>query len=484
MIYALTISIVVLVLCGITFYRTRTVKNEADFLVAGRTLRWPVLVFTLLSSWIGAGSLLAGAENAYNNGFVALWQPLGGWIGLLIIGLIAGRAREFAQYTVPDLLETRYNSTARVLATIAIVISYTVIASYQLIGGGDILHLILPNISPQAGMYIVGIFVILFTASAGMASIAYLDLLIGLLVTITVIVAVPILLAHAGGWARVRSSLPPTHFEVLGNYSLGRAIALALPTMLLLIGNQGVYQKFFSARTEADARKSVIGWIIGTVILETLLVVFAVIASSVLHTPRPREIIALTAKTELPAVLGAILLGGVFAKVMSTANNYLFSPATNLIHDVYVRFINPQASQYRRLIISRFAVILLGIFAILQATQFQSVLQASLYAYTIYGAAVTPSVLAVFFFKRVSTTAAITSILLGTVTTIGWEMAQRYLSGELLERISSIDAVYPALTVSVTSLILVSLWKNPRWRASSTEYPDDKVKAIYDRNCE
>src|SRR5579875_2447270 len=85
MIYALTISIVVLVLCGVTFYRTRTVKNEADFLVAGRTLRWPVLVFTLLSSWIGAGSLLAGAENAYNNGFVALWQPLGGWVWLYII---------------------------------------------------------------------------------------------------------------------------------------------------------------------------------------------------------------------------------------------------------------------------------------------------------------------------------------------------------------------------------------------------------------
>ena len=103
-------------------------------------------MFTLLSSWIGAGSLLAGAENAYRNGFVALWQPLGGWLGLLLIGVIAGRARHFAQFTVPDLLEARYNSAARVLATIAIVISYTIITSYQFIGGGDILHLIFPQI--------------------------------------------------------------------------------------------------------------------------------------------------------------------------------------------------------------------------------------------------------------------------------------------------------------------------------------------------
>ncbi|HTU48147.1 MAG TPA: sodium:solute symporter family protein [Bryobacteraceae bacterium] len=457
MIYVITVTLVVLLLSGITIYKVTQVKNEADFLVAGRTLSWPVLVFTLLSSWIGAGSLLAGAENAYKNGFVALWQPLGGWVGLLIIGLIAGRARHFAQFTVPDLLEARYNATARVLATIAIVISYTVITSYQFIGGGDILHLIFPELDRRTGLYIIAGFVIFFTAAAGMASIAYLDLVIGSMVTLTVIVAVPILLARVGGWHAVRASLPATHFQVLGNYSLGGAVALALPTFLLLIGNQGMYQKFFSAKSEGDARKSVIGWIIGTVTLETLLVAVAVIASSRLHTDRPREIIPLTAKEALPPLLGAILLGGVFAKVISTANNYLFSPATNLIHDVYQRFVNRRASQRRTLIVSRIIVILLGLFAVLQATQFQSVLEASLYAYTVYGAAVTPVVMAVFFWRRTTTQGAVTSILLGTVVTVGWQLAQQYGSEWLKGEIGWIPAVYPALLSSITSLIVVSL---------------------------
>ena len=457
MIYGVTVSIVVITLCVITAYKTTQVKDEADFLVAGRTLSWPVLVFTLLSSWIGAGSLLAGAENAYRNGFVALWQPLGGWIGLLLIALIAGRARHFAQFTVPDLLEARYNSTARVLATIAIVISYTIITSYQFIGGGDILHLIFPQIDRNIGMYIIAAFVILFTASAGMASIAYLDLVIGSMVTVTVIVAVPILIGRVGGWGFVRSTLPSSHFTALGNYSLGGAVALALPTLLLLIGNQGMYQKFFSAKSESDARKSVIGWIIGTVTLETLLVVVAVVASSRLRTDKPREIIPLTAKQALPSLLGAILLGGVFAKIISTANNYLFSPATNLIHDVYQRFINPNATQRRTLIVSRIVVILLGIFALMQATQFESVLQASLYAYTVYGAAVTPAVMAVFFWKRATTAGAISSILLGTVITVGWELSQQYGSAAIRAGTGGIDAVYPALFVSVASLVFVSL---------------------------
>src|SRR6202167_1776466 len=167
MIYIVVLSLIVAVLLGTAVYRSLGVKNQADFLVAGRQLTWPVLVVTLLSSWIGAGSLFAAGENAYRNGFSALWQPAGGWLGLILIAMIAGRARRFAQFTVPDLLETRYNTTARVLATIAIVISYTVITSYQFKGGGDILHLIFPDLERATGMYIVAAFVIAFTASAG-----------------------------------------------------------------------------------------------------------------------------------------------------------------------------------------------------------------------------------------------------------------------------------------------------------------------------
>jgi len=451
MIYAIVLAIVVGTLCGVTIIKTRSVKNQADFLVAGRKLPWPVLVFTLLSSWIGAGSLFAGAENAYRNGFAALWQGAGGWVGLIVIALIAGRARRFAQFTVPDLLEVRYNAAARVMGTVAIVISYTVIASYQFKGGGDILHLIFPDsISRDQGMCIIAAFVIVFTAAAGMASIAYLDLVIGGLVTTIVIIAVPLVLEKAGGWQHVTAVLPATHFQVFGNLTVLQAFGLMIPTMLLLIGNQGMYQKFFSARSEQDAKFAVYGWIVGTLLLETLLVTLAVIGSSLFQTDKPREIIPITAFKGLPSLVGAILLGGIFAKVISTANNYLFSPATNLIHDVYGRFVNPGASERRKLVMSRVIVVLLGLFALLQATRFESILKAALYAYTIYGAAVTPVVMAVFFWKRATTVAAIASIALGTAVTVGWNLAG-----------FDLDAVYPALGASVISLIVVSLITPP-----------------------
>ena len=452
MIYVAVIAGVVAVLLTVTVVKALTVRNQADFLVAGRKLPWWVLVSTLLCSWIGAGSLFAGAENACRIGFAALWQPAGGWLGLILIFTIAARARRFAQYTVPDLLENRYNAAARVLGTVAIVIAYTMITSYQMKAGGDILHLIFPALDRARAMYLVAGFVIAFTAGAGMASVAYLDLVIGALVTAIVLYAFPALLHGAGGWAGVRQALPASHFQVFGEITLGRARGLMLPTTLLLIGNQGMYQKFFSARSERDAKIAAGGWIVSTLVLETVIIAIAVVGSARFHPEQAREIIPYTALHGLPTLAGALLLGGIFAKLISTANNYLFSPATNLIHDVYQRFIDPHASDRRTLIVCRLVVVGLGIYAVLQAARFESILGASLYAYTVYGAAVTPAVMAVFFWKRATTAGAIVSIALGTAVTVVWNLAGNP---------GGWDAIHPALAASVASLLLVSLLTAP-----------------------
>src|ERR1700723_3500737 len=227
--YAIVLCAIVLGLLAVSLTRLRSVKTKADFLVAGRSLPAFVLIFTLLSSWIGSGSLLGGAENAYKHGFSALWQAGGGWAGLLLIYFIAPRARKFAQFTIPDLLEARYNQTARALGVIAILFAYTAITSYQLIGGGDILHLIFPTlITADLGKYIIATFVIVFTAIAGMASVAYMDVVIGLLAAGTLGLALPFVLHAAGGWGAVTQALPATHFQVLGDFSLDQALELFL----------------------------------------------------------------------------------------------------------------------------------------------------------------------------------------------------------------------------------------------------------------
>jgi SSS family solute:Na+ symporter len=462
--YAGVLAVIVVGLLTVSLSRLRKTQTKADYLVAGRSLPAIVLVFTLLSSWVGSGSLLGGAENAYKHGFAALWQSGGGWAGLLLIYFIAPRARKFAQFTIPDLLEARYNQTARVLGVIAVLFTYTAITSYQLIGGGDILHLVFPgSISSDAGKYLIAAFVIVFTAIAGMSSVAYMDVLIGILATVTITLALPFLIHRAGGLSTVHAALPPTHFQLLGDFSLIQALELFLPTMLLMLGNQSMYQKFFSAKSEKAARQAVVGWVIGTVILESVIVALAVVASVVFPSgevhDHPREIIAWSALHGLPSWLGPLLMGAVFAKIISTANNYLFSPATNLVNDVFTRYLVPNASNRVILLVSRCMVVLLGCWALYQALHTQSVLKKTLYAYTIYSAALTPVVLAAFYSRRANAAGAVSAIGIGTLVTVFWDTD--FVHQHLPPVLASRDAIFPALLASVLCLVLVSAVTRP-----------------------
>jgi len=480
--YAVVLAVIVLTLLAVSLGRLGKVKTKADYLVAGRSLPAFVLVFTLLSSWIGSGSLLGGAENAYKNGFAALWQGGGGWAGLLLIYFIAPRARKFAQFTIPDLLEARYNQAARVLGVVAILFCYTAVTSYQFVGGGDILHLIFPDlITADFGKYIIAAFVIVFTMIAGMASVAYMDVAIGLLATFTMLFALPVLVHHAGGWSTIHAALPATHFQAFGNLSPVQCLELFLPTCLLLLGNQSMYQKFFSAKSEKDATRAVVGWIIGTVILETVIVAIAVTGSVLFPTgevhERPREILAYLGLHGFSGsaplrLLGALLMGAIFAKIISTANNWLFSPSTNLVNDIYLRYINPQATNKKTLIISRLMVVLLGLWALYQSLHIESVLKKSLYAYTIYGAALTPVILATFYWRRATAAGAVASIAVGTVVTVFWDTA--FIHSRLPAIVSDRDAIFPALLASLLCLLPAPLPKS-----NSSPSPGRDALSIY-----
>lgn len=231
-----------------------------------------------------------------------------------------------------------------------------------------------------------------------------------------------------------------------------------------MLGNQSMYQKFFSAKSQRDASRAVVGWIIGTVILETAIAALAVTGSALFPTgevsQHPREILAYAAMNGLHGsgalqLLGALMMGAIFAKIISTANNYLFSPATNLVNDVFVRYIAPQAGDRAVLLVSRGMVVLLGLWSLWQSLGTESVLAKSLYAYTIYAAALTPVILAAFFWKRATGAGAVASIALGTVVTIGWD--SDFIKRLLPPMVAQRDAILPALLVSVVALLLVSL---------------------------
>lgn len=98
----------------------------------------------------------------------------------------------------------------------------------------------------------------------------------------------------------------------------------------------------------------------------------------------------------LPLALGTIVLMAAAAFIITTGNSFLLSCAGNLVHDIYRMLGSKPPSERRDLLLTRLSVVLLGVVAYGTGKLFPSVLEIQLYSYTMYGAVVTPSLLAVF----------------------------------------------------------------------------------------
>lgn len=473
--YLYIILAYLIVLMVFNFYRARKVKSQEDFMVAGRGLSMWVMVFTLICTWIGSGTFIAGAELAYKAGLSSLWLAGGAWVGIVIIYFLAGKIRTFGQYTIGDIMEVRYGKVARIAGAIALIISFVAIVSYQFVAGGFILNVVTDGaVSSETGMMLAALFVILFTALAGMVAVAYTDLPNGIIIVLACIVSVPFIYIKAGGWSSAAAALPPGHFQIVNNafgaHPTLKVVGYALATFLLLMGVQSMYQKFYSAKTPRDAKLSVVFWVIGTIIVETVVVVIAVFAlvrlSGMIDPAVEKEggkLVLLAARHLVPAPVGVLLLAAAVVVVLSTGMNYLLSPTTNIMRDIYQRFLKPDADQKSMVVLQRVWVVILGVCAFFLATRLKSVLNMAYFAYTIYGVSITPALIAALAWKRATKAGGLASIIGGASVCILLKILTYVLPERLVPEGDplGIPLIYPSLIVSVALLFVVSLLTRP-----------------------
>ncbi len=489
-IYLYIILAYLLVLTAFNFIRARRVKSQEDFMVAGRSLKWQVMVFTLICTWIGSGTFISGAEFASKAGFSALWLAAGAWVGIILIYFLAGKIHSFGQYTIGDILEVRYGPVARLVGAIALIVSFTAIVSYQFVAGGFILNVATDGRIPDSvGTVIAAIFVITFTAVAGMIAIAYTDLPNGIIIVLACLLAVPFVYVAAGGLSQATQTLSPGYFAVVnsefGKYPTLKALGYFLSTLLLLLGVQSMYQKFYSAKSARDARKAVIWWTVGTVLVETVVVVIAVFSYSKfkdqIDLSIPKEggkVVLMAARSLVPAPVGILLLGAACAVVISTGMNYLLSPSTTVMRDIYQRFVKKDADQKSMVALQKVFVVLIGVLAFLLAVRLTSVLEMSFFAYTIYGVAITPALIAALAWKRATKAGGLASIISGTVICIVLKVLAEVLPPDKVPDGDpwGIPLIYPGIVVSLGSLIVVSLLtKKPKPEELAKLFPKKEI---------
>jgi SSS family solute:Na+ symporter/sodium/proline symporter len=308
---------------------------------------------------------------------------------------------------------------------------------------------------------ITAAFCVLFTAAAGMRSVAFLDVINGLTILGGVGIAVVYLLGRAGGAATALASVRPDQLTIFGAMAPVQAVALFLPTMCLLLGEASMYQKFFSARDERAARLAVAGWIAGTIVVESMIVGIGLLGSVEipgLGIVESETIVVRIGTGVLPSILGAVLLAACAAIIVSTANSMLLSPATNLVRDVYQRFLRPAAAPGEIVLATRVAIAVLGALGLVAGSFFPTVLSMALWAYTMYGAGITPALIAALIWPRATARAGTVSIAAGMVVTLLWELVGLARgTATTPDYLLGLQTIYPALVASVGMLILLTV---------------------------
>jgi len=255
----------------------------------------------------------------------------------------------------------------------------------------------------------------------------------------------------------------PEHMKIWGVFSAAQVINFILPVFLLIMGDANQYQRFFASKSAKGAKSAVTFMIFAVLVVESLIILEAWVASSLIPDAAVgKYVLIYAAKNLMPTALGLFFLITVVGIIISTADSFLLIPSTSVIRDIYLNHVNPKASEKRIVFLSRLLVLIFGVIAYLVSLAFAqstTIFEKALYAYTIYGVAITPCLVAALFWRRATGTGAILSIATGTVTALTWSELQA--RGLLPGWTGELDAVLPAITISVLALILGSLLSRP-----------------------
>lgn len=436
--------IILLISWGI--YQGRKVRTGKDFAIAGRKLPgWAAALSeraTGESSWALLG--LPGA--AYAMGLTEIWTAAGCVTGIVTAwAVIAWRLRDEAEKynvsTFTEFLAAKHGNSGmmlRMISSFVIVFFFFFYVGAQFLGGGKTLHTLF-GIEPWMGAVITAVVIIPYTVYGGFQSVVYTDVIQAVLMIATLIVG-PIagliyLMNHNDLYA---SGISDALLKAGGSYTSLTGAASGFGAGLLIAGGfswffgylGGLPQlsvRFMAIRDAKQAKKARNIGIIWTIIAYTGALMIgwiglAIFGPSGLTDPEyvmPSVIVRL-----FHPVLASLLISGVFAAIISTADSLLILSATELSESILNKTRNEDNEETagRTLRRHRITTAVLAIVALALSYFSPSDLIFTIVSYVWAGIGCTFSVVVLFslFWKRFHGRAAIITVIAGMIFTITW----------------------------------------------------------------
>ena len=428
----------------------KKVKTADDMVTGGHRIPFIILVGSLLATWCGGGGITGNASIIYNGGpWVGAITFAAPPIGIILLYFIAGKVRKSNKVTVPEIMGARYGQSASIISAVCVMLAYVGVLATQLKAAADILVLLCSSsgveISRGLALVICTTIIVVITVGGGLVSVAYSDAISALIMIGGFFIAIPILISVANAQGAV---LPPEKTTLTGGMSGWELLGYFLPSLALMLGDQNMLQRFASAKNSTEAKKSNIGMFIGEILVIVSIIAVVTQAARLYPTlDTPSNVIFQVSVDYLPMAFGALIMCACMAIIVTTADSYLLSSATNLTNDIYVKYIRKDATDKQKMLVLRGTIVVFSVIAVALTLYFPTVLSLQMTAYTMYGAAITPAILFALFSKKVTPAAGIAGILVGGLATIVWT---------LMGTPYGIQCAIVAVPASVIAILVVS----------------------------
>lgn len=479
------------VIVGIGVWSARRTRSARDFFIAGQSLGLWVTALAAMSAAFSGFVFLGGPGLTYRIGVSSLFinAPLGFTAALLCV-VLAKRLRLLAQvreiYTVPDALAARFGSrTVSGWAAAAVVVGVVGYLGAQLQALGILFDAIF-GVGWVWGMAVGVILVVFYSVAGGMIAGVYTDLLQGLLMMAAAVAVFVYALDAGGGLGEITRTIAASadfgegFLRPAGTVPWATVLGFYFVFGVGVLGQPHMLHKFYMLRDPRALRwmPLALGGSQAVCLLIWLgvgLAVPALVASGQLDAlVRPDEAAPTFLLHFTPDLLAGVVLAGVMAAIMSTADSFLSIGAAALVRDLPRAFGRPVADELRA---GRWVTGLLAVGAAAFAWLYDDLIALlGTFAFGTFAAALTPALAVGWSWRRVTAKAASASIATGAGLNLLLEFLDRQTFFPWLPASPLASGVLPtavSLATSFTVLFVVTA-------LTPEESLDEDVAAVMD----
>ena len=497
---AIGVYLVMMVVIGAVFSKKN--KNTDDFYLGGRKLGPIVTAMSAeasdMSSWLLMGlpavALMTGIPEAF-------WTALGLAIGTYLNWLfVAKRLRVYTQkvnaVTLPDFFSKRFGDDKHIITFIAAVFIVIFFVPYTASGFAACGKLFssLFNVSYEYAMIVSAIVIVVYCTLGGFLAASTTDFIQSIIMTIALLVVLGVGEAVTNGFGNVFSNVKDMdgYLDVFKGFNVAKGevgtygaltVASTMAWGLGYFGMPHILLRFMAIEDKKKlklSRRIASIWVVISMGIAVLIGIVgyslmkAGIAPAYADASAAETIIVDVAKWiashgYIPAFVGGVILAGILASTMSTADSQLLAAASSVSQNLVQETFGKKLSEKAGMWLARICVIVISIIAVFLALDpSSSVFRIVSFAWAGFGAVFGPLVLFGLFWKRTNKWGAIAGMLTGGTSIFVWKFVIREACADT---ILDIYELLPAFIIASIFIVVVSL---------ITKAPDKKIGETFE----